>query len=207
MNLDALKSKTERFLQENGIEINTELPTIELLEYVSPQSAENVAKRICALTYVVGVAYDAKRDELIEQLKGYGLWSSITYREQRLLQAPDVSQNEKLVCSWIPESIQALAWCIGLVELDNFKHCDDDLAEKIPFKTDPQEFIRNSSLKPLNAIQSQSDMLYRMHWAAVNARLSGKVIALDEGTIMYRRQAIDWVYGVEPEWEDIPLDT
>lgn len=207
MNLDELKLKTEKFLQDNGVEVNTDLPTIESIKDVTPRSAEKVAKRICALTYVIGIAYDANRDELTKLLKDYDLWDSVTYKERRLLEASSVSQNEKLVCSWVPESIQALAWCIGLVELDNFNHCDDDLSSKIPFKEDPREFIQNSSLKELGEIQEQADLLYRMHWASVNTRLSGEKTDLNEGVIMYRRQAIDWVYGVEPEWEDISLDT
>lgn len=109
--------------------------------------------------------------------------------------------------TWLSEAAQSLAWCLGLVELDHFKHCDDDLAEKIPFKVDPSEFISNSRLRPIAEIQQQVDLLYRLHWYARNCRLTGSECELSESIISERRKAIDWAYGVEKDWDEVPADT
>ncbi len=109
--------------------------------------------------------------------------------------------------SWQTECAQALAWCIGLVELDHFQHCDDDLAQKVPFKTDPSDFIRSAKLRPIAEIQDQSDLLYSMHWYATNCRHPGRDCDLSESIISERRKAIDWVYGVEEDWDEVPMDT
>ncbi len=60
MNLQELKSNTEFLLREKGIDVNPSLPTIEELDEVAPQSAQAVASRACALTYVVGMAFGAR---------------------------------------------------------------------------------------------------------------------------------------------------
>ncbi len=153
------------------------------------------------------MAFGADRNVLIETLKDFELWDSVTYKEKRLLEASDISKEEVNSCSWITESIQALAWCLGLVDLDHYKNCDDDLAQKLPFKVDPKDFINSSNLRPIDEIQKQSDLLYRMHWYATHAKLNGKDCPYNERVVYERRKAIDWVYGVEEEWEDVPMDT
>jgi hypothetical protein len=46
-----------------------------------------------------------------------------------------------------------------------------------------------------------------MHWYARNCRLIGKECNFSEGIVSERRKAIDWVYGVEENWDEIPMDT
>jgi hypothetical protein len=179
---------------------------IELGE-VHPRSANDVASRVCAIAYVIGMGFGANRAELIDYLKKFNLLKYVSNYEKSLLEADDISEQDKTNMEWLSESAQALAWSIGLVELNHFKHCDDDLASKIPFKDDPAEFIKSAQLRPIEEIQEQSDLLYRMHWYTRNCRLEGKECALSESIILERRKAIDWVYGVEQDWDKVPLDT
>ena len=98
--------------------------------------------------------------------------------------------------SWQGEWAGALAWCIGRVELEHFEHSDDDLAQKVPFKTDPSDFIRSAKLRPIAEIQDQSDLLYSMHWYATNCRHPGRDCDLSASIISEPRKPIDWVDGV-----------
>ena len=49
--------------------------------------------------------------------------------------------------------------------------------------------------------------MYRMHWYTRECKLQGRDIALNEGIVAERRKAIDWIYGVEEDWDEIPMDT
>ncbi|WP_185843463.1 DUF4272 domain-containing protein [Pseudoalteromonas luteoviolacea] len=171
MGLELIKQRNKAYLDSIGIITNASLPTIEELVEVKPQGAESIAKRICALSYVIGLAYGANPKQLRDYLKSYGLWESVTYREKRLLEAELISTKEQNEIRWMVESMQALAWSLGIVELDNLKNCD---------------------------------LLYQMHWACNHDNSQNQ---LDKGVICARRRALDWVYGVDPEWEDIPMDT
>jgi hypothetical protein len=207
MSMEELKTRTTDYLASVGIEVPSHLPTIEEMDEVTPRSAQDVAGRLSALAYVIGLGYGAQGSDLSEQLEKYDLVPFVSEREKSLLSEEVLDDQDKVDMSWQTESAQALAWCIGLVELDHFQHCDDDLAQKIPFKTDPSDFIRSAKLRPIAEIQEQSDLLYRMHWYARNCRLTGRDCDLSESIISERRKAIDWVYGVEEDWDEVPMDT
>ncbi len=118
------------------------------------------------------------------------------------------TQQEKVNATWLTECVQSLAWCMGLVELNPFRRCDDDLASHFPAPfTDPSGFISDAVLRPLDEIYQQADLHYRLHWADRNARLIGTQCSVDEGLISERRKPLDWVIGVEADRDEIPLDT
>lgn len=205
--MEELKSRITDYLASLGIQVPSHLPTIEGVDEVTPKSAQNIAGRLSALAYVIGLGFGAKGSDLSEQLQKYGLMSFVSEREKRLLREEVLSDQDEVDMSWQSECAQALAWCIGLVELDHFQHCDEELAEKLPFKKDPSDFIQSAKLRSIAEIQEQSDLLYRMHWYARNCRLTGRDCELSESIVSERRKAIDWAYGVEENWDEVPLDT
>lgn len=207
MNTEEIKKRNSKYLSSIDIEVPEHLPTIESLEEVVPRSAKDVARRVCALTYVIGLAFDVKGKELKGWLDQYDLLDFVSNYEKKLLDTDSISRQDKQKMSWMPECSQALAWCLGLVELNHFKHCDDDLVKKIPFKTEPKRFIEDATIRPITEIQEQADLLYRMHWYIRNCNYTGKPCELNEGIIYQRRKAIDWVYGVSESWDNIPMDT
>jgi len=205
--MEELKTRTTEFLSSVGIEVPEHLPQIEGLDEVKSRTAQEIASRLSALAYVIGLGFDAKSKDLMEQLQKYDLMPFVSEYEKGLLSQEILGEQDKINMSWLTECAQALAWCIGLVELDHFQHCDDDLAEKIPFKTDPADFIQTAKLRSIAEIQEQSDLLYRMHWYAKNCGLTGQDCELSEGIVSERRRAIDWAYGVEEDWDEVPMDT
>ncbi len=207
MNLEKLRDRNNSYLLSVGIKTNSNLPLIEEVEEVQPRTAQDVAGRLSSIAYVIGMAFGAKQDDLIYYLNKYSLWRYVSHYEKSLLESDKISEQDRINMEWLSESAQALAWALYLVDLDHFKHCDDDLATKIPYKKNPTDFISSSNLRPIEEIQEQSDLLYRMHWYAKHCRLEGKECVISESIILKRRKAIDWVYGVEQEWDEVQLDT
>ena len=207
MSMEELKNKNTEYLSSIGINVPEHLPQIEELNEVNPRTAQDIAGRLSALAYVIGLGFDAKGKNLLEHLNKYDLMPHVSSYESELLSQDTIGDQDKINMSRLTECAQALAWCIGLVGLDHFKHCDDDLAHKIPFKANPKEFIQKAKLRPIAEIQEQSDLLYRMHWYARNCSLTGQECELNEGIVSERRKAIDWVYGVEEDWDEVPMDT
>ncbi len=205
--MEAIKNKNTEYLASLGIKVPEHLPLIESLDEVSPRSSTDVASRLCAIAYVIGLGFDVNGSELMVQIEKYNLVHFVSDYEKELLERKSVEGQDKINMTWLTESAQSLAWCIGLVVLDHFTHCDDDLADQIPFKTDPSDFITNAKLRPIEEIQEQSDLLYRMHWYARNCSLTGKECEFSMSIISERRKAIDWVYGLEENWDEVPSDT
>jgi hypothetical protein len=98
-------------------------------------------------------------------------------------------------------------WVICRTELRHDHECEDSIAQQIPRQVDPTHFIRSASLRPMSDIQRQADLLYRLHWYVRDCRVFGKTCAFDEGLVWEHRRAIDWAYGVEADWDEIPGDT
>jgi len=205
--MEEIKKKNTDYLTSINIDVPEHLPVIESLDEVRPRSAIDVASRLSAIAYVVGLAFDAPGASLAPYLEKYGLMPFVSDYEKSLLEQKTIEEQDKVNMSFLPECAQALAWCLGIVELNHFRHCDDDLAKKIPFKEDPSNFISSALLRPLNEIQEQADLLYRMHWYAKNCSLTGNESKLSQSIVSERRKAIDWVYGVEENWDEVPMDT
>lgn len=202
------KSKSHEFLHGHSVEVNEALPLIEAIDELTPQDAQSVATRIMVLSHVIGIGFGADARRLKAVLGEFGILEHASVREQDLLSRTEHSQQEKVNATWLTECVQSLAWCLGLVELDPFRQCDEDLASHFPPPfSDPRGFIAESVLRPLDEIYQQADLHYRLHWAARNARLMGTQSRVHEGLMSERRKALDWVIGVEADWDEIPLDT
>lgn len=207
MNLDELKAKSEDHLLNLNVEVNPNLPTIESLEEVKPKSAGDVAGRSCAIAYVIGLAFGASGEQLKSDISKYSLGNWVSGREWGFLDSPSVSDETSNECSWLSESAQALAWSLDLVGLDPRSPCDDDLATKIPFRSDPKSFIESAELRPIEEIQEQVDFHYRLHWWLRQCELAGTKTDFNYGVIAERRRALDWLYGAAVEWYDVTLGT
>lgn len=202
------KTASHEFLRRHSVEVNETLPLLEPVEKLRPQDARSVAARIVVLNHVIGIGFGADASRLKGSLEEFGLFEHASASEQHLLRKSQHTPQEKVNATWLTECVQSLTWCLGLVELDPFQRCDDDLASHFPRPfTDPREFISQAGLRPPDEIYQQADLHYRLHWAARNARLMGHQSRADEGLISERTKALDWVIGVEADWDEIPLDT
>ena len=206
--LSELRRLSAERLRGLGAEPPEYLPLIEGLGVVRPRPARDVAGRICAISYLVALQWGVEASTLQSYLAEFELDPWVTEGESQLFQSSGLSSQDKLELSWLPEAAQALAWTLGLVELDCQQPCDDDLADKFPPpKTDPREFIASASLRSIAEIQAEVDFYYRLHWCVRQAEISGPTPPVDPSIVIARRRALEWVYGVDEHWDEISLDT
>jgi Domain of unknown function (DUF4272) len=207
MTPELARKNSHEFLRRHSVPINDSLPLIESMDEFSPQDAPSVATRIVVLNHVIGIGFGGDAFHLKGLLEEFGLFQHASPQEQDLLSRSEHTQQEKINATWMTECVQSLAWCLGFVNLDPFRRCDDDLASHFPRPfADPRLFISAARLRPLEEIFQQADLHYRLHWAARNARLMGQQSSVHEGLISERRKALDWVVGVA-EWDEIPDST
>jgi hypothetical protein len=183
------------------------LPLIEAPEQLNPRSAVEVARRSLVLGYMIGIGFRQPGAKLKAELTKWKLYGDASPEERALLEQSEYDDQERIDATWLTECVQSLAWALGMAELDHFRRCDDDLGPKFPIMRDPSTFITAARLRPFEEIYFAADLLYRLHWAARNARLLGQPSMLSEGLIAERRKAVDWMIGVAPDWDEIPLDT
>ena len=127
---ELLKRKSEEKILGWGGEILAHLPLLDSLEDVSPMPAADVARRALVLCRFAAIGYGGPAEELTTGLKEYGLWDAASTRERTLLESGNFTEQNIIDFTWRTEAIQALAWTLGLVELDPHRYCDDDLASR-----------------------------------------------------------------------------
>tara|TARA_R110002020_G_scaffold157745_2_gene340677 strand:- start:1076 stop:1699 length:624 start_codon:yes stop_codon:yes gene_type:complete len=207
MNTRQIKLENIKTLSSMGVDIPESLPEIESISELSPQADNNCAKRVIVLGYMIGFGFKANPDDLKAALERYDLWSSCSHKEKGLF-GRELSPQEVINCTWLTECVQAFAWAFNLADLNHFQRCDDSLANNFPAPfSDPSTFINNIKLRPIDEIHRMADLHYRMHWAARESRITGKSCRLEEGIISERRKTLDWIIGVEKNWDEVPLDT
>lgn len=201
------KTRSHEILRRDQIQINEWLPEIEPGQELHAQNARSVATRCIVLGYVIRIGIGGNAASYKDLLEKFDLYHNASPSEQDLLSRDNHTRQELIDATWLTECVQSLAWCLGMVNLDPFQHCDDDLASHFPdFEVDPRDFISRSSLRPFDEIYQQADLHYRLHWAARNARLTGQPCRVKEGLIGERRKALDWVIGVA-DWDNVPDNT
>ncbi len=203
-----VKAENIALLRSWNIPVLESLPTIENEADLSPRTAADVARRIMVLSQVIGIGLGGNPSALREGLTKFGLWPYASAGEKDLLNRDEHTDQERIDATWLAEGIQSLGWCLGLAGLPHLDYCEADLSRKFPGPSeDPSDFIASAKLRPFDEIYREADLHYRLHWAARSSRLGNVESPVGEGLIRERRKALDWVVGVEEDWDEVPADT
>ena len=115
--MEEVKNKNTEYLSSIGIEVPEHLPQIEGLDEVKPRLAQDIAGRLSALAYVIGLGFDTKGKDLLEQLNKFYLRSYVSRYENELLSQDIIGDQDKRNMSWLIECSQTLAlvhWSSGV---------------------------------------------------------------------------------------------
>jgi hypothetical protein len=199
-----VKLNNEVRLKKEGIPVNEYLPLIEEVTELTPPDAKTVAIRAFIVGYLIGLHYEVSGEKLTAYLQQYKLWDYVTDTEKAFLKKVELTNEEKNDIGYWCECIQVLAWALGLTGLDHKKPCEETLADLFPPYVDPWFRINTARLVPFELIYEQCDLLYRLHWAVKHA---DKELPYDQDIIMERHKAINWLAGVEKNWDQVTTDT
>ena len=74
-----------------------------------------------------------------------------------------------------------------------------------------EELTAAAKLRPRRELLDQADLIYRLHWACVDARVMGMPApqVLEDGVVMERHRALFWLAGCDEMcgWDDVDLST
>jgi hypothetical protein len=141
------------------------------------------------------------------------LWDSVSQKEKEFLENVNPSERDVFDASWRAESLWALLWSLGKIEKLELPEdvCDTQLIQEIMPEPESscEEFINQAVLRSPTEILDATDLTYRIHWAAVDARLNNQEIPgeFDMGIIYERHYALNWLTWYAEGWDDITTDT
>jgi Domain of unknown function (DUF4272) len=206
------KLLTEKYLGEIGIPFIEHLPTIEEESETELRTSQEIAERIIILSYLCYIGeVEEDKPEVIKYLKKEKLWDAVSPMEKNLfLTTTKFEQQELINISWKAECIWILLWSIKKfedLELPTDEIQIGDFIELLPdFMENPNHFIETSQLRDKSEILDQSDLLYRLHWAAKNDK--SHELPINRSMIQERHYAINWITCYENlNWDEITTDT
>jgi len=171
-----------------------------------------VARRVLALLAVSSRAIQptAKVDSWVEHNQIEQLFSNDERRFFSYLGTPD--PQTVINFSWRSEAVVALLWALGGFQSMPSLAEQASLAE-LPFVGDafaqPEVFVRNAKLRPLDELVEMEDHLYHQHWRVRDAQLLQRPTPaeLHAGVVIERRYALSWLVGGCEDWDNVPTDT
>lgn len=205
------KKRSEEIIVSEGIQINPYLPYIESSQEVKIRDVKEIALRTLCLIVVALKAEGLEQEIVDEIIDMYKLKEHFTPKETLFITSSTVSEHDKIQNIWRYESAWTLLWALGYVESLGTPDiiCDAGYACSLMKERTLEEFIAESELRSRDEILDQSDLIYRYHWAVVNARLQGKKLQQVDSSVIYERHyALNWLtHYCDQEWDDISTDT
>lgn len=199
------KNRSIAILVSQGVPYIEHLPLRYETEEVTPRDKKEVIERavcsfasiMCALSISKGEYSQEDRVYAEDFLsKKYNVLELLTPMEQQVI-AGTISEAGAINAVWKYEAVWALLWALGIVEELSLPSeiCDCDLVMGTMRRFKGlDDFMANTTLRPLEEILQALDLHYRYHWAAVNARVNGSDPAgIDEEVVMERRAGLEWL--------------
>jgi hypothetical protein len=207
------KARSEARLVSEGVPINKYLPAIEDVRNIKRRTKDEIAWRAMALL-VVALKGEGLEQPIVEKLvKDHGLKKYFTPREAAFIRQQSPSEHDRIQFSWRYEAAWTLLWALGYVEkLEKpTKICDVQRAAGFLQERTSAQFIADAKLRTREEIADEADLIYRYHWAVVDAiRIHGQPAPaeLEPDVTMERHYALNWLIGYMGQaWDDISTDT
>ncbi len=206
------KNRSVAILEAEHVPSIDHLPLIETEAESTRRTTEQVALRAMALC-IVAVKGEGLEQQIIDELvEDFGLASAFTPKEREFINNANPTQHDRIQFAWRYECYWVMLWALGFIdELERpDKICDVELAVSILRNEGRDGFVRHSKLRSQSEILDAADLIYRYHWAVVDARVNNRDIpaGLDSGIVMERHYALNWLIGyMDQEWDDVSTDT
>ncbi len=206
------KARSIAVLKAENVPFIEHLPLTETEAESTRRTTEQVATRAMALC-IVAVKGEGLEQEVIDNLiDKYKLASAFTPKEQEFIKNPDPSQHDRAQFAWRYECYWVMLWALGYI--DRLERPDSicDVTKAVSFlrENGRDGFLKKAKLRSQSEILDAADLIYRYHWAVVDARIHSREApaGLDGGIVMERHYALNWLIGyMDQEWDDVSTDT
>lgn len=220
------RNKNMKFLFERKIYV-CELPVNDDDKKIKLRTKTEIAERIFGLLaislYSESLLNPAEQMEVTEARNfvsnvladNYGikdLKQVLTPEEIEYFQNDASEESERINYSWCYEHLYLLEWAFGLAEWnypDNI--CDVPFTVRVlkSFHS-VEELCEKTVLRSKKEILDMADLVYRMDWAAVDARIHRMTgpAGLNHGVVQARHKTLNWLIGFDnEEWDEVSTPT
>lgn len=217
------RNKSMALLGEKHIYVTPWLPLLHERAEEPGRTVEEVCGRAAALLAVslysecrLGehMSYEEAGDFIKPVIESCGAEEFFSPNERAYLGDPDSTEQTQIQFAWQYENLWVMEWALGLTD-DLFwptRICDvPGTVRLLKGCQTMEELLAAARLRPRAELLEQADLIYRLHWACVDARVMGMPApqGLEEGVVMERHRALFWLAGCDEmcPWDDVDLST
>lgn len=208
------RAKSEAFCVQKNIPIykNPNSLFVETDEKVKIRKQDEVVDRALALGYIGLKSEGLEQKDLSQMNYDFGISAKLTPNEKAYANAENPSEQQKIDANWRYESLHVLLWALGYVDTLSYpdKMCNvaDDV--KIIYELKEQGFREKAKLRSKKEILDQADLILRLNWACVSARVKGEQApsGLNSSVVVERHHTLNWLINyMNQNWDDVSTDT
>lgn len=223
MNNEALnrKSKSIEILKQHGVPYIEHLPVIETKDQVKIRTAEEIAKRAIACLITIQMAFEHRNGEDIEDSRNFfvGLLNTFNVADYLTKDELNIFYGEPVMqdiinMTWRYEAYWVLLWALGIVDNLSFPSdtCDCEFAiESVSKHSSFDEFMASTTLRSIDEILDENDLIFRYNWACVDASIKGETppANLDTSVVLERHKALNWLIDFDhnDDWDNPSTNT
>lgn len=216
------KEHSIEILKQHGVPYIDHLPCIETSDHINIRTADEIAKRAITCLITIQLACDmANQTDNIEKSKAFfqGMLEQfhvedcLTPNEKAIFEQTADFQDI-LNMTWKYEAYWPLLWALGMVKSLNYPSdiCDCNFAiQAVSSCKTYEDFIKNTSLRDIEEILDEADLIFRYDWACVNAKLNGKQAPanLNSSVVLERHCALNWLVNADQQddWDHASPNT
>ena len=208
----ARKAKSEAILKARKVPINANLP-LTVGAHTQLRSLEEVVHRALALC-LVALKGEGLGDPTVERIQAdYQIAPHLSPLEQAFIADPVPDPQARTNATWRYESLWVLLWALGHIPSLDFpdRICEPATAVGIIHQAQNQtNFLQSSQLRSRDEILDATDLILRLHWAVIDARLRGvdPPANILPGIAFERHYALNWLTNYHKlDWDHVRTDT
>lgn len=177
------------------------------------RNQDEVAKRALALCYI-GLKSEGLEKRILDQVdSAYHISPNFTPKEKEYVDAVAPTKQQVVDANWRYECLHVMLWALGYVDQLSYpaKPCDVAADNKIIHElANDANFKQKAKLRSKKEILDQADLILRLDWACVNARVKGQPMpgGLNNDVVTERHHALNWLISyANQDWDDVSTDT
>ena len=223
------KERSEKFMNKKNIKINPHLPVIEDETEAKSKSPEETVKRAVTALFATQIAMDLLNPQsdvkesaafFGEMLERLGLSDEPTPEEKMFFalvnaNAPQPTEKFASDMAWRIEMVIPLLWACGIISED-LSYPDKmseyiEQARVIASCDNFDELMQKVNMRNPSKILDKADLLFRMDWACVDARLRGEIPSgnLNPDVVVEQHKGLNWLIGAfdAENWDKVKPHT
>ena len=206
------KKRSLTVLKAQSIPFSATLPVIDDSTEAKRRTTREVAERAIALLAVSLKAEKTPSTQVEKLIEKFGVIGALSPKERVFIDDPSPSEHDRLQFSWRYESFGTMMWALGFVDKVPPSNAPFDVTKMISLLCDikAQGFYAKAKLRAQSEILDQDDLIYRYHWALVEAQIKKRKAPsqLNPDVVLERHQSLNWLVGyMNQSWDDVTTDT